>query len=323
MLVDKVFKAPIAMGFNKNKDQLREEFNAFLKEINSNGVNEDMAKRWFKDGSTEMPVIENKKNNGKLIVGNVSDKGAPYTYVKDGQLVGSDIEMIERFAAYLGKEIVYSDMEFGNLIAAALTNKIDMITSTLMITEERKKQIDFSDSYYTLNACVFGVQKEALSTISFWQGMSNSFYSNIILENRYLLILEGLKTTAIVSIFSILFGSLLGALICFLRMSKGKTVQSIAKLYISLLRGLPVLVLLMLIFYVVFAKVNIDPVLVAIVAFGLNFAAYVSEMFRSAIESIDKGQTEAGIAGGFTKTQTFLYIVMPQAIRQGLPIFKG
>lgn len=322
-LVSKVFTVPIGMGFNKENDALREEFNNFLKEIKANGVYDDWVKRYFKDSNFIMPAIENPKTNGKLVVGVVSDKGLPFAVVKDNQLIGSDIELLYRFAAYLKKELVFSDMEFGNLIAGVATSKIDMAASTIMITEERKKQIDFSDSYYELSACVFGEGKEKEKSVSFFQSVANSFYNNIILENRYLLIADGLKTTGVISVLSILFGTLLGALICFLNMSKQKFFNWLARFYISILRGIPVLVLLMLIFYVVFAKVNISPIFVAVVAFGMNFGAYVSEMFRTAIESIDKGQTEAGIAGGFTKAQTFLYIVMPQAIRQVLPVYKG
>lgn len=323
MLVDNVFEVPIGMGFHKDSDDLREEFNAFLKEFMQNGVYDDWVKRWYQDGSLDMPVIENKKNNGQLIVGVVGDKGLPYAVIKDNQLIGSDIELVERFGGYLSKEIVYKDMEFGNLIAAVSTQKIDMIASTLMITEERQKQIDFSDPYYALKACVFGASETSGTSVPFFQGVSDSFYNNIIQEKRYLLILDGLKTTGIISVASIVFGTLLGALVCLMRMAKRKVPNVLAKVYISLLRGLPVLVLLMVIFYIIFAKSSIDPVLVAILAFGMNFAAYVAEMFRSAILSIDKGQTEAGIAGGFTKTQTFIYIVMPQAIRQVLPIYKG
>ena len=323
MLVDNVFEVPIGMGFHKDSDALREEFNAFLKEFKQNGLYDDWVKRWYQDGSLDMPVIENKKDNGQLVVGVVGDKGLPYAVIKDNQLIGSDIELVERFGAYVGKEIVYKDMEFGNLIAAVSTQKIDMIASTLMITEERQKQIDFSDPYYALKACVFGATETGNTSVSFFQSVSDSFYNNIIQEKRYLLILDGLKTTGIISVLSIIFGTLLGALVCLMRMTKKSIPNIIAKVYISLLRGLPVLVILMLIYYLVFAKSSIDPVLVAILAFGMNFAAYVAEMFRSAILSIDKGQTEAGIAGGFTKNQTFIYIVMPQAIRQVLPIYKG
>jgi polar amino acid transport system substrate-binding protein len=270
-----------------------------------------------------MPVIENKKDNGQLIVGVVGDKGLPYAIIKDNELIGSDIELVERFGAYLGKEIVYSDMEFGNLIAAVSTKKIDMIASTLMITEERQKQIDFSNPYYELKACAFGADDTDNTSVPFFQGIADSFYNNIIQEKRYLLILDGLKTTGIISVCSIVFGTLLGALVCLMRMAKKQVPKVIAKAYISLLRGLPVLVLLMVIFYIVFGKSSINPVLVAVLAFGMNFAAYVAEMFRAAINSIDKGQTEAGIAGGFTKAQTFYYIVMPQAVRQVLPVYKG
>lgn len=158
---------------------------------------------------------------------------------------------------------------------------------------------------------------------SFIKSVSDSFYNNIILEDRYKLILDGLKVTIIISILSALLGTLLGGLICFMRMSKKKAISLIAKLFISLIRGTPVLVLLMIIFYVVFSSVNINPVIVAILAFGINFGAYVSEMFRTSIESVDKGQHEAGIAGGFTKIQTFIFIIMPQALKQVLPVYKG
>jgi polar amino acid transport system substrate-binding protein len=326
VLVEDVFSNTVGVGFNQQNDALREEFNKFLAEIKANGVYDDWKLRWFKDANYEMPVIENSKANGKLVVGMVSDKGFPFAVIKDNQLVGSDVELVQRFGAYLGKEVEISDMEFGSLIAAVSTNKVEMIVSTVMITEERKKQIDFSDPYFELSACVMGAKQEQAGTqekTSFFQSVGNSFYNNIIAENRYLLIVDGVKTTGIISIFAILLGTLLGALICWMRMSRQAFAQGFAKVYISIVRGIPVLVLLMLIFYVVFAKVNVDPVLAAVLAFGVNFAAYVSEMFRTAIDSIDKGQTEAGIASGFTKAQTFFYIIMPQAVRRVLPVYKG
>jgi polar amino acid transport system substrate-binding protein len=84
-----------------------------------------------------------------------------------------------------------------------------------------------------------------------------------------------------------------------------------------------VLVLLMLIFYVVFASVNISPVFVAVIAFGMNFAAYISEIFRAGVQSIDRGQTEAAIAIGFTPAQSFVHIILPQTIQRILPVYKG
>ena len=137
------------------------------------------------------------------------------------------------------------------------------------------------------------------------------------------MILDGLKLTALISLFAGLFGTLLGALVCWMRMCKYAVLRQLAGIYVSLMRGTPVLVLLMLMFYVVFAGTSIDAVMVSIITFGMNFGAYVSEMFRSSIESVDRGQTEAGIALGFTPVKTFCYIVMPQAFKQVLPVFKG
>ncbi|MBV7272435.1 ABC transporter substrate-binding protein/permease [Clostridiaceae bacterium UIB06] len=328
-----IYENPIGMGFNKNNTKLLEDFNGFLKKIKSNGVYDDMVKRWITDGSQSMPKIVNKENNGTLVIGIVSDKGLPFTTVKDGKMVGFDVEMAQRFAAELGKKLVFSDMEFGSLIAAVSANKIDMITSTLVITEERKKKINFSDSYYKLGAGIVVLKenlakydaetKQEVGKQSFIKSIGDSFYNNIILENRYMLIIDGLKITIIIASLAVIFGTILGMLICFMRMSGNSFLSNIASVYIAILRGTPMLVFLMLIFYVFFASVNIDPVLAAVIAFGMNFAAYASEMFRTAILSIDKGQQEAGIAAGFTKIETFLYIIMPQAIKQVLPVYKG
>jgi len=201
-----------------------------------------------------------------------------------------------------------------------------------MITEERKQKINFSDSYYEIGMSAFALKKniaskdgtnEAQAETSFIQDTINSFKSNIIEEKRYLLLLDGLQTTILISILATIFGTLLGGLICFMRMSHLKLLNIPAKIYISILRGMPVLVLLMLIFYVVFGTVNINPILVATIAFGMNFGAYVAEIFRSGIQSIDKGQMEAGIAMGFNKLKTFIYIILPQTIQRVLPVYKG
>ena len=341
ILAENVFAVDIAAGFNQQSDGLREQFNAFLKEIKSNGIYRDMEDRWMTRGLSEMPGIKNEKKNGQLKAGIVSDLGLPTTIIKDGKLVGFDIEIGQRFAASIKKEYVPIDLQFGALLASVSTSKIDIITSSLMITEERKKQIDFSDPYYNSGVSIIG-KKENIDRFfaldanpggavgepgsgdkTVFKSISESFYNNIILEKRYLHIFNGLAVTMIISILAALLGTIIGGLVCYMRMSKGTFISGSAKLYISLLRGTPVLVLLMIIYYVVFASVNINPVFVAVIAFGLNFGAYVSEMFRTSIESIDKGQTEAATAGGFAKIPTFIYIILPQALRSILPVYKG
>jgi polar amino acid transport system substrate-binding protein len=332
ILAQDVFFADIAAGFNEENDALREQFNAFLQTIKSNGIYDDMVDRWIEKGVKKLPEITVPSPSGSLRFGVVGDLGMPFSLYHEGELTGFDIELGKRFAASLGKEYVPMDMPFGSLIAAASAGKIDQITASMMITEEREKRIDFSDPYYRSGATLIALKKNLAAyqhedtgkaRKSFFGKMAESFHDNILLEKRYLLILNGLKITVIISIFSAFLGTLLGGLICFMRMSKRKLLSGTAGLFITLIRGTPVLVLLMIIFYIIFASVNINPVLVAVFAFGINFGAYVSEMFRTSIQSIDKGQSEAGIASGFTKVQTFLHIIMPQALRQVLPVYKG
>jgi polar amino acid transport system substrate-binding protein len=157
----------------------------------------------------------------------------------------------------------------------------------------------------------------------FFTSFAQNFQNNFLKEKRYLLIVNGLVITLVISLAAALLGTLLGGLICFLRMSRNRLCRGIASVYITILRGTPILVLLMILFYIIFAKVNINAVVVAIIAFALNFAAYASEMFRTSIESVNKGQTEAGIAMGFTKASTFIHIILPQAVRRVMPVYKG
>ncbi len=287
-------------------------------------------------GTAEMPDLNTSRGNGVLRTGIVSDIGLPFTVLQNGKLAGFDIELSMRFAESQGMTYEPVDIPFGSMIASLATNKIDFTTCSMMITEEREKQVDFSDPYYESGVSLFALKSNILVPggelmanaekpvrKSFLKSVSESFHNNIILEKRYLLIIDGLKLTILITIFAALVGTILGGLVCYMRMSRRKILTSAAKGYISLLRGTPVLVLLMIIYYVVFASVNINPSGVAVLAFGLNFGAYVSEMFRTSIESVDKGQHEAGIAGGFTKIQTFVHIIMPQALRRVLPVYKG
>ncbi len=325
---------PLGIGFNKNNPDLREKFNNFLKKIKSDGTFDEMYNRWFENDPEKavMPEIANNGTGQKIILG-VAVADLPYVAVMNGQYVGFDIEMLKRFAAHEGLPMEIITMEFSSLIAALSSGKVDMIADGIAITEERSKQINFSDSYIDGKSVFLALKKniasyedeqaDAAATASFLQKIADSFHNNLIREKRYLLIVDGLKITALISMVAVVFGTLLGALVCFMRMSKNRILVDISRFYISIMRGTPVLVLLMIVFYVVFASVNVNPVFAAIIAFGANFAAYVSEMFRTSIESVDKGQKEAGIAAGFTKVQAFIYIIMPQALRHVLPVYKG
>lgn len=154
--------------------------------------------------------------------------------------------------------------------------------------------------------------------------IKDQIYQSLIYEDRYLYILTGIKNTIIMAIFAVLIGIIIGLLIAIIRNSyetnkKLKILNTIAKSYVSLVRGTPVLLQLMIIYYIIFASVNINIVLVGIIAFGLNSAAYVSEIIRAGITSIDKGQLEGGRALGLTYKETMKLVILPQAIKNVIP----
>jgi len=335
ILSDEVMSLPRGVGFNKKNPQLRENFNRFLAEARSNGTYDEIYRRWYEEDpeKAQMPEFTNHPEGPKVILG-VAVADLPFVAVVNNRYVGFDIEIVQRFAEKEGLHLEITAMDFSALVASLASGKVDMIADGIAITEERSKQIDFSDPYIEGKTDIIALRKnlaafaqqtapQPTEKLSFLQKTANSFQNNIIAEKRYMLIAEGLKVTFIIAIFSAIFGTLLGAVICALRMSANRILRSFANVYISILRGIPALLVLMLVFYVVFASVDIHPTIAAVIAFGMNFAAYVSEMFRTAIESVDKGQKEAGIASGFTPFQTFLYIILPQAVKQVLPVYKG
>lgn len=156
------------------------------------------------------------------------------------------------------------------------------------------------------------------------ENLKERFIINFVSNERWKYIWEGLGVTLEVTFFSVLIGIALGFLIAIIRSTHDKTGKLkisnfLCQLYLTVIRGTPVVVQLLIIYFVIFGSVDIDKVLVAVLAFGINSAAYVAEIFRSGIMSIDKGQFEAGRSLGFNYVQTMIYIIMPQAFKNVLP----
>ena len=159
---------------------------------------------------------------------------------------------------------------------------------------------------------------------AFIQEFLDDFRRNFIVDNRWKYIVDGLKTTLLVTFLALILGVVLGFVVAIVRATYDKTkklkvLNWICNIYITVIRGTPVVVQLLIIMYVVFASVNIEKVVVAVLAFGLNSGAYVAEIVRSGIMSVDEGQFEAGRSLGFNYAQTMVHIIMPQAFKNILP----
>lgn len=154
--------------------------------------------------------------------------------------------------------------------------------------------------------------------------MKERFYLNFIADDRWRYIVDGLAVTLKVTFFSVLIGIAIGFLIAMVRSTYEKTrklkaLNAFSTIYLTIIRGTPVVVQLLIIYFVIFGSIKVDKVLAAVLAFGINSGAYVAEIFRSGISSIDAGQFEAGRSLGFNYSQTMWYIIMPQAFKNVLP----
>ena len=144
-----------------------------------------------------------------------------------------------------------------------------------------------------------------------------------IKDGGWLTILNGLWVTVQISALSLLFGTLFGAVLCFFRVSKFTPLKLAAQVYISIVRGVPVLMLLMLLFYGILARAGMSPVLVAVITFSMHTAAHVAELLRSALMALDTGQVEAARTLGFSKWQAFKLVTLPQLTRIAKPVFQS
>lgn len=159
--------------------------------------------------------------------------------------------------------------------------------------------------------------------MSAWESFERAF----LVSNRYIAYLDGFKTTLIISFFAVMLGVGVGLILAIIKYTANHMEKNIiltvlnwiANIYIGIIRGTPVYVQLLIIYFIIFAKMDTSPLVAAVICFGINSSAYVAEIIRAGIEAVDAGQMEAGRSLGLGWTQTMVSIIMPQAIKNILP----
>lgn len=159
--------------------------------------------------------------------------------------------------------------------------------------------------------------------LNIFKSIYNSFQRTVIEEDRYVLFLQGLKATIIISFFSIVIGTILGFILFSFQKFKAKFLDVLSYAIVRFLQGVPITVLLLVFYFGIFGSINIKPIIVAIIAFSIYFSAYTAEIFKGAYASINKTQIESAYAMGFTKSQTLKYIIIPQVLAYVIPVYKN
>lgn len=312
-----------AFAISKENAALTAEINEALAALKADGTIDSIINNYI--GTDEeigkSPYVKKdvERTKGTLVVA-TNATFPPYEYYENDAIVGIDMDIMQAICDELGYDLSIEDMEFDSIITAVQSGKADVGAAGMTVTDERKQNVDFSDSYTTAKQVIVVAGDGQAAGLSF----SEKFHQNFIEDNRYMYLLKGLGNTLIITFFAVIIGIVFGSVLAIIRTTHDRNgglgiLNFLAKLYLTIIRGTPTMVQLLIIYYVVFASTNVSKVFVAIIAFGLNSAAYVAEVVRSGIMSVDPGQFEAGRSLGLPYGKTMRLIIIPQAYKNILP----
>ena len=319
-------------------DAIRLKMNEYIQSLKDSGELEKMQDYWLFPRDWENVDIPQTGENGVLTLATTSTL-KPFSFKLNNESVGYEIDIIAGFCREYGYGLKIEDVDFAGILSGITTGRYDLAACQISWTEERDKSVNFSDFYYTqtfvplVNAENFDTpalitadqgtdgssSSDSSSNENSDNPIANSIYRTLVEEDRWITVLQGLLITLIITIAGFALANALGVAFCAMSMSRSKGLKVIAAIYSRLMQGLPIVVILMILYYIVFGKSDISNVLVAIIGFGLVFGAYMAQLFEGGISSVDKGQWEAALATGLTKGQTFYGIILPQAVRTMLP----
>ncbi len=310
-----------AICISKENKELKIKLNKIIAEIKQDGTLDNIINAYFNNTGYVYEADDSlDRSNGTLKVA-TNAEFEPYEYIENGQYVGIDMELCKVLADRLNMELKIDDMQFASIINAVVSGKDDIGVAGMAVTEERLKNVDFTDIIYSTAKQVVVIHNGTSSNIS---SFGDKLYQNFIKDDRYKSLLQGLGITLLITLFAEIIGLALGLLIAFVRYTHDKLhilkIGNIfANLYLTIIRGTPSVIQLLIIYYVIFATANINKILIATIAFGLNSAAYVAEIIRAGWNSVDSGQYEAGRAMGFNYFETMHMFILPQALKNVVP----
>ena len=251
----------------------------------------------------------------------------PMSYYAGSTLTGEFVELSYMFCEWAGYTPVIESAVFASELTGMSSGEYDLLADIITASETREDNIIITDQLLSKSDYLaVRIQSEQISVPKasvFFPNIKRSIERNFIQEDRWKMVLSGLGVTLALSAISVVCGTVLGGVICFLRTRKNDLCIAAASLYIRVFRGVPIIVSLMLLRYVILKSSLLSAFWVSVIAFTLDFSAYSSEIFRSGIESVPDGQMRAACALGFKPSHAFRKVVLPQAVIHIIPVFCG
>lgn len=315
--------ATCIIGNNSRKDRILAELNAFIAESNANGLLAELYDYWITDFDPVNDTCDLSGFTGENGVINIAVEGGyePFSFISNGNISGFDVDFIAHFARAYGYTPVFHEVPFEAIAPGVETGKYD-IGMNIVVSAERNETGTLSDVYYTTPIRVV-IMGEEDASLSFFAKLSQSFEKTFLREGRWKLFAEGAGLTVLITVASIIVGTLIGFGVYLLCRKGNKIINGITDFFLWLIHGLPTVLLLMILYYIVFGSSSLSGTWVSIVGFSLMFACAMIDMLRVGCNAIGHGQLEAAKAMGYSEGQSFFKIILPQAAQHFLPIYRN
>lgn len=305
--------------------RLCDEFSEFVREIKANGTYDEIREVWLGDRAESRTVHDLDQlpgPNGTLRM--AADLTViPFVFVQDGSPVGIDFDTVYLFCEEYGYGLEVVSMDFAGILPSIVSGKCDFACGGIAYTAERAESVYYADFTYEGGSVLVVLKGSDTPDEGFWASLAASFDKTFIRENRWKLFVSGTINTLLISLFSLFFGTLLGFAVYLLCRSGNRPANAMTGACVWLVQGMPVVVLLMILYYVVFGRVNIGGLWVSVICFTLIFGSATYGMICSGVAAVGKGQTEAAYALGYSDRMTLFRIILPQAALHILPAYEG
>ena len=315
----------VCLVFAKNEkgEELAKMMNVLIQELKDSGELDELYNKWLNyDSNTKSYDIDQLSGENGTITLATQTGAPPFNIMLNGEVTGYEIELTALFCEKYGYKLIVNEMYFDGLLPSVQSGKADIAAGGIGKTEERAKSVTFSDTI-ALNYGSLCVLKQGADSTSIIDYFTTGFRRTFIEEDRWKLFVNGILSTIFITISSIILGTLLGFVVFTNTRNNKGLLLKLVKLCIWIIQGMPMVVLLMVLYYVIFGKVSINSFWVSIVGFTLTFGSSVFNMLAGAVKTIDVGQAQAAFTLGYSEKKTFYKIILPQAIRFIMPSYKS
>ncbi len=308
---------------NKADAELGDQMSDVIRRFESRGVFDKLKDKWINgEGDPNLtfnPDAETPKGELKIAV---AEDSMPFAYIAENKIVGYDVELLYLICEELGYKPILTSYPFDTILNTIASGREDIAIGCITYTDERAEVVHFTDTTY-YSGTIAVVSDGTEEKVGFIDGIKASLVKNLIVEDRWKMILKGLWVTIELSVLSLVTGTLLGFVFSFMLRSKNRLISGVSNLVSVILDGLPLLIVLMVFYYIIFAKTSLSAITIGVLGLALDFANGVAGTLNTGIKAVDKGQIEAAEAMGYSKLMVFKKIIFPQAANQMFGSYSG